>query len=340
MNISSHLPAKRFFRQAIGYLIAIICLIWVSHNIHFDKFLQSITTIAWGWIPLAVFFDVLSYFTQGVRWQLLLRPLGNLSVLRTTQAIYIGLFTNEILPLRAGEFIRVLLISRWLSVKFEAIIPSIISERLFDGIWLALAIGVILLFVPLPKEILGAEEVLGGVVLLLITLFIYIIFRKQKRRANKKLNKSSGWRLCRILSSFFERMANGIEAVGTMRFFFLSLTASLFILVFQIIAFWLLMVAYGLHLSLWTGAVVLLILRLGTIIPNAPSNVGTYQLFTVIGLSLYGVDKTVATGFSVIAFLILTIPLWALGLFFLGHTGLRWSMIRKEVATLATQRND
>ena len=171
---------KHFFKQALGYLIALVCLVWVFHNINFGQFLQSMKTIAWTWVPLAVFFDILSYYTQGIRWQLLLRPLGALSTLRTTQAIYVGLFTNEILPLRAGELVRIFLVSRWLSVKFESVIPSLIVERFFDGIWLALAIGTVAIFVTLPREILGAEEILGGIVVLVTAVFIYLVFRKEK----------------------------------------------------------------------------------------------------------------------------------------------------------------
>jgi len=61
--------------------------------------------------------------------------------------------------------------------------------------------------------------------------------------------------------------------------------------------------AYGLGLSFWVGAAVFLILHFGTALPNAPSNVGTYQFFTVLGLTLFGIDKTTATGFSVTAIL-------------------------------------
>ncbi len=72
--------------------------------------------------------------------------------------------------------------------------------------------------------------------------------------------------------------------------------------------------------------------------PNAPSNVGTYQFFTVLGLMLFDVDKTVAAGFSVAVFLILTVPLWIIGLFALGQTGLTLRMVREEVAKIAKQR--
>jgi hypothetical protein len=39
------------------------------------------------------------------------------------------------------------------------------------------------------------------------------------------------------------------------------------------------------------GAVVYLIVRLGTAVPNAPANVGTYQFFTVAGLTHFSVRR-------------------------------------------------
>ena len=57
----------------------------------------------------------------------------------------------------------------------------------------------------------------------------------------------------------------------------------------------------------------MIIVHLGTAIPNAPANVGTYQFFCVLGLSLFGVEKPLATALSVLIFVVLTIPLWLLG---------------------------
>jgi hypothetical protein len=42
----------------------------------------------------------------------------------------------------------------------------------------------------------------------------------------------------------------------------------------------------------------ILIVRLGTMIPNAPANVGSFQFFTFLALGSFGVEKTVAAGFS------------------------------------------
>ncbi|MEN6533183.1 MAG: lysylphosphatidylglycerol synthase domain-containing protein, partial [Bryobacteraceae bacterium] len=125
---------------------------------------------------------------------------------------------------------------------------------------------------------------------------------------------------------------------GSARSFYGAAALSSLLLALQVLSFWLVMRAYGMPLSIWHGAAVFLIVHLGTMVPNAPSNVGTYQFFTVLGLMLFDVDKTVAAGFSVAVFLILTIPLWVIGLFALGQTGLTLRMVREEVAKIAKQR--
>jgi len=253
--------------------------------------------------------------------------------LRATQAIYAGLFTNEVLPMRFGELVRAYLISRWVSAEFVSVIPSMAVERLFDGVWLALAIGVVAIFVTLPKDLVEAGDILGIIVLMATGLFVYVVFRKEKAILETS-RKSSTWTPLRLVMSVVERMAGGLRDIGVSRFIYMAFIFSVFILIFQIVAFWLIMLAYGLALSFWIGAVVFLIVHLGTAIPNAPSNVGTYQFFCVIGLSLFGVEKTLATGFSVVVFVLLTIPLWAIGMFALSRTGMSLTSIRNGINRL------
>jgi len=200
---------------------------------------------------------------------------------------------------------------------------------------LALFVGLAALFVPLPKTLLHAEEVLGVIVLAVTGLVLYLVLRREGlSEADAGSGRGVYRRLPRALAGGWARLARGIREIGLSRRFFLSLAVSALILIFQIIAFWLVMRAYGLPLSLWAGAVVLLIVHFGTAIPNAPSNVGSYQFFTVVALSMYGVDKTAATGFSIAVFFILTIPLWIIGLWAIGSTGMSLAAIRREIAAL------
>jgi glycosyltransferase 2 family protein len=332
-------PARQFFKQLAGYSLAGACLVWVFYDIAVEDLWHTMSAINWWLIALAVAFDIVSYVCQGFRWQLLLRSVGPVSTLRATQAIYAGLFFNETLPLRIGELVRAYLVARWFSAKVITIIPSIAVERLFDAVWLFAGIGITALFIPLPRDVAGAAQTLGMAVLILATLALYLIFWGRNKKALLQQSLAErGWKPVRRLFSFLSRVAEEIRQLGATRYFYYSLAVSSLILVLQILAFWLVMEAYGLHLSLWAGSAVLLILHLGTVIPNAPSNVGTYQFFCVAGLTFFGVDKTVAAGFSMVVFIILTVPLWAIGLFAIGRSGMTLKQIRADIKYLINMK--
>jgi glycosyltransferase 2 family protein len=322
-------------KTVLGYVIAIACLIWVFHDIHFDRLFSEIKNISWGLIILAVIFDILGYYMQGFRWQFLLKPLGQINSIKTTQAIYAGLFTNEIVPFRIGEFVRTYLVSRWLSISFWSVIPSLLVERFFDGIWLAIGVAITAMLVELPRNLVDAADILGVITISTIIIFVYLVFRKEKAISSRAATGKQHFRLAKIITSFLDRLANGIKSIGISRSFFASFFASALVLIFQMIAFWLVMKGYGLNLSIWVGAAVMLIVHLGTAIPNAPSNVGAYQFFCVVGLAIFGIDKTTATGFSVVVFIILTVPLWLLGFWAISRSGMTLKQIRNEISAIA-----
>lgn len=325
-------PVSPWVKQVLGYLVALACLVWVFHDIHVGRLWENFSNINWWLIALAIFFDIASYYCQGVRWELLLRPLGKITSLRTTQAIYAGLFTNEIVPLRPGELVRAYLVSRWLPAEFVSVIPSMAVERLFDGVWLTLAIALAAFYVPLPQDVLDAEEILGVVMLIAVGLFAYLVFGRSKTGDGE-----SGWKPLRAIKKFLHRLRGELREIGAAKSSYVSFIVSVLILVFQILAFWLVMRACGLESSLLAGAVVLLIVHIGTAIPNAPSNVGTYQFFTVVGLKLFGIDKTLASGFSVVVFIVLTVPLWVLGLLAISRSGMTLAFIRSEIGKIVSK---
>jgi uncharacterized protein (TIRG00374 family) len=329
--------SSQFARRAASYLVAAVCLVWVFHDIHPVKLGRSLTTVNWWWIALAVALDILSYFCQGLRWRLLLLPVGKLSTFRVTQAIYAGLFTNEVLPMRFGEVVRAFLVSRWLSASFASIVPSMIVERLLDGVWLALAVGLAALFVRLPRDVLDVVDIFALAVLVSIGLFIYIVYREDKASYDETTLNQSAPKVRGLLVSLVGRIGGGLRSIGLSRFLFMSLGVSLAMLSLQALAFWLVMRAYRLPLPFWVGGVVFLIVHLGTAIPGAPANVGSYQFFTVVGLTLFGVEKSLAAGFSIVVFALLTIPLWIIGSLAFSLSGTTLSAVREQVTVLVSQ---
>ncbi len=324
----------RILRQVIGYAIAVACLVWVFYGTHPERLLGQIGDINWGWVAVGIIFDFLSYLSQAYRWHLLLKPTCHVPVVKTTHAIYSGLFSNVILPFRTGELVRAYLVSRWTGARFVNVIPSVMVERFFDAVWLGVGVGLTALLVDLPKNLVRAADILGIVVLSFIAIFITLVIRTEKQLEKNRPERHYKWKLLDIIARTLNRLAVGIKTIHTSPSFYLALLVSPLFLIFQALALWFIMVGYGLHISILAGMSVMMILLLGIAIPNTPSNVGTYQFFVVVGLTLFEIDKTTASGFSVVAFIVLTIPLWILGFIAITHTRMRLRDIQNEISRL------
>jgi uncharacterized protein (TIRG00374 family) len=291
----------------------------------------AVRELRWGPVALAVVVDVLSYVTQGLRWRLLLRPVGHVSWLEATQAIYAGLFASEVLPMRPGELLRAYAVGRRLGTGVSAVLPSIMVERLFDGVWLVAGLGLTALLVPLPPDGVRAANVLGVLILLATALFVLVVADAPRGRSSgpPPVRNRNGAARSAIVE-WLDRLRWGASAIGVGRATWLAFGLSLVLLAGQSLAFWLVVRAYGLNVNVWDAAATLLIVHLGTAVPNAPANVGTYQFFCVVGLMLFGVARPAAAGFSMVVFVILTAPLWVLGSAALARTGVSLAALRRS----------
>jgi glycosyltransferase 2 family protein len=79
------------------------------------------------------------------------------------------------------------------------------------------------------------------------------------------------------------------------------------------------------------------VINLGVSLPNAPANIGSYQFFCVLGLSVFEIEKTKATGFSIFAFLALNLPFAILGFVALIRSGLSLKSMRERVSHLPAE---
>lgn len=289
-----HRALKHWRAAALG-LLSLVCaggaLWWVVRSFDGPTFWRQATHLDWRWVMAAVFFDVLSYVGQGYRWRQLLRPITNLSPWRTTRAIYAGLFVNEVVPMRPGEAVRGLIVAQESGLRISRILPSMVAERLMDGVWLMLAIVCSSFFVSFPGSIQRFTTAAAGICGVL--LLALILARK------------------RIPVSWLNALQNRA-----------AFATSVVILLGQGLAVWSVLKACHLGLSPFAGMVTMLVLRVGTMLPAAPANVGTHQLSTMLGLSLFGISHTISSSIAFIVFAVLTIPLWFAGLLAIASLGL------------------
>ena len=130
-------PSRRkmpsWLPQSLGYGFSLGCLLWVLHGYPVNELMQAIPSLDWRWVSVAVLADLAIYVAQAWRWNTLLAPVVRLRFWRTVQIVYIGLFANEVLPLRAGELIRWYLLAHWNDLRLSLSFASVTVERLIDG---------------------------------------------------------------------------------------------------------------------------------------------------------------------------------------------------------------
>lgn len=318
--------------RILGYGLALVCLVWVLHDFHIVQAMHDIANVDWRWVLLGMAFDVVSYGVQALRWKFLLKPFGNVRLTRSIRAVYTGLFANLVFPLRPGEFFRSYLLATSENITLGRVLGSLGVERLIDLVIATASLAVASLFVDLPRRFNRVADILGVVTLVVLAVIVSLIFYLEIKLGSDTPPETEG--------RGFRAKALGalsvLHAIGTAPSFYPALLLSLLMPFCQILGLWAMVKSYGLHLPFLASAVVLLVINLGVSLPNAPANVGSYQFFCVLGLSVFQVEKTTATGFSIFAFLALTFPFVFLGFAALMRSGLSLRSMRERVVGLPT----
>jgi glycosyltransferase 2 family protein len=323
-------PEKSRVPRIIGYGLAIASLIWVFRDFHFFKALDELANVNYRWVLVGISFDVLSYGVQALRWKWLLSPFGKVRLGRAIRSVYAGLFANMVFPLRPGEVLRSYLLSNSEEISIGKVLGSVGVERLVDLVIAAAGLAIVSLVVDLPPRFKKIADTLGIVTLILLAIVVLLILYLEI-----KLGKDLGpeGRPRRLPGKVMAALM-GLHAMGTAPSFYPAVLASILMPFCQVVGLWAMMKAYGLPLSFPAAVAVLLVINLGVSLPNAPANVGSYQFFCVVGLGVFQVEKSTATGFSIFAFLALTIPISLLGFVALIRSGLSLRSMRERVSHL------
>ncbi|MBI4904436.1 MAG: flippase-like domain-containing protein [Acidobacteria bacterium] len=307
---------------ALIYALSVGCLIWVYRDFDWKNELPRVKQIHWAWVVLAVASDILVYVLQSWRWRILLTPVCDAPLLRTMQAVYIGLFANEVLPLRSGEAIRCYLQAKWTGISFPVAVSSALIERFFDGVWLILGFLVTTFFLPVQGRMKYGAGVLAVLVAMLALLLLYAVHRR---------DAAQDWLARYRWLSVLRHLVEGLHHMGQSRTFYLSAAVSFLYLAMQMVPIYAMMRGYDLdHLTFAHAGAVLVILRLGTVVPGPPGNIGLFNVFALGAFRVIGVDRQTAKGLSGVMFFVITVPLIIAGIIAVASAGVTLRDLQKK----------
>lgn len=300
---------RKILLFVVTNLISAVCLWWTLRDAHLSELKDDLLTMNWWWVVVAVIADIGVYCWHGLRWSLLLQPLAPVTFWSATRAVYVGLFTNEVLPFRVGELVRCYLVGSWNKLPFSVMLSSAVIERVFDGIWLSLCLLVTLFYVPFPDSfrfVVNLGYFTAAVALgLSILLFLAVHYRE---KAHAMLSGDGLRKQLRLV-------IDDLQLICRSRYMYFSLFQSLPYLLLSTIPIYASILGYGFDLSLSTAFAIMVILRVGSVVPQAPGNIGVYQFLTKETLvKVFDVVPDQAARFSLVLWGIVTLPLLISGL--------------------------
>lgn len=293
----------------------LLVLLVISVRGELDQLPDKLAQADWRLIVPAVALYFVGVAIRSARWKVLL-PGYDVKTTTLFQALVVGFTVNNLLPLRVGEVARAYLLSRWCRIPYGATFASLVVERVFDGLSLAILLLLSLLMVPsaaghlLLGGVLAAGAFLAGALLLALAAWRASALMAVVHLITGRLPEHIGSALDRLAENFARSLANVHNPAKLLPLLALSLLAWCF----ELGLFFVLMLAFGLPGSYPLALLVGSAANFATLIPSSPGYVGTFD-GALIGVlrDVAGVTASQALAYDVVVHATLFLPVVVVG---------------------------
>lgn len=286
------------------------------------------THMDWRWLTFGAVFNVVVFLLQACRWWYLLLPVERVHYGQFVRATYVGLYANEVLPLRAGELIRCFLLARSSKIPLSVSFASALIERLFDGVWLMACFFVALKVGRLPHAMVRGGDVLLVIIVVLALTLAYGMYGR-KQTMNLLFFDVN-------LPAWFNTLIEDLHLIGHSRLLYYSFFVSGASMLLQVVPIYAIIKAYHLSLSWEASFTAMVLLRISTALPQAPGNIGLFNWVAARTLALYGIKLSQAKGFSIVLWTAVTLPLIGVGFVIILLAGINMAHLHRQATDAAS----
>jgi uncharacterized protein (TIRG00374 family) len=321
---------RRLVKALLGLVVSLALLAYLFWTTDLAAVGARLRDTRWGWLVASVVLAYASLWARSRRWFYLFPPGSRPSHLfNAVMILYMG---NNLLPLRAGELLRVFVVARR-GQPVWTIVATVVVERVLDGLAICLMLAGVFLVLPVPREVRWAALALLLVDLLLIGLVAVIASAPEAGRAIVRTafnwigvvrtpgdpgRRASLARIEDRALHIVDTIHRGLEAIRTPASALPIALWSVAVWVFIAFSFWVALWSAHLFLPLSAAWTLIAFVGLGVSVPSSPGFVGVIQAATVVGLSLYGVSRSDALSFSLLLHASQFIPVTVHGLILLA----------------------
>jgi len=283
----------------------------------------------------AVIVTGLTYVLRALRWQYVLAPLGHAHFTNAFRATVIGFAATFLLPARAGEVIRPLLLARREGLPATATFATIILERLMDMVTV-LALFAVFVLTADPATVSAqpahlARVKAGGLLaaaaaaVALTVAFVAAGHPERLGRWALRIERVLPARLARMVAKFVESFTQGLGVLRQPRRLVVSLALSVPLWMSIAAGIWLTSLAFHITFPYVGSFLVMTILVVGVAMPTPGAVGGFHAAYQIAVQSFFGAPDDRAIGAAIVLHAVSFVPVTLLGLVFMARDGLSLS---------------
>jgi len=311
--------------QALVSLVALAAVVWWAtkqESPHIPTGGDAIT-----WIVAGMGLYVVATLVRAERWHQILEHTGVNAKRTDCYALTtVGYMGNNVLPARAGEALRVVLLSPRCDASKRTLISSIVAERVLD------VIALLTIFVVTVYGVLDTAEVLptnrpllvtgiGILLLVAATLAVWVL------RRHPMLHRIRDW---------LRPLADSPRALVS-RWGLVLLAGTFLLWTVEASVYWSVARAIDLNISI-SGALYLVALtNFVAALPAAPGSLGTFDAAVAWGADKLGAAGSVALSYVILIRFVLYVPITIVGLVVLVTRYGGWSRLRSATRLEASR---
>ncbi len=297
LSLANRLPV-RWQNMALNVGISLFFLDLVFAEINLKAVGQALTTANyWMLIPSTLFVVIHLYF-RTLRWQWLLKPMGEVAFWPAFRALVIGITGNTLLPARAGEFLRAYVLGRSTGLSKTGVFATLVVERIFDGLTVLLIL-VAVVILGIRDQRLQTVGLLGGI--FYVGAIVALVFFMAKRHwADSLVHKLLPEKMAQLILSLLDGFSSGLAILKNPRQLGMVTFWNMFTWAMIPLSFWFALLAFDFGPPIpWQAPVLMLpVMAMGLTIPAAPGGVGIVQAAVKLTLDLSFAKLPVAPNFE------------------------------------------
>ena len=329
----------------IGMLISIGCLYFVFRNIDIVKLFETLHSVNYLYLLVAMGLQLSTIWLRAERWKYLLAPIKPLTFRHLVPATMIGFMANNVLPARAGEFIRAYVIGKKERISKTSSFATIILERVCDMMTMLGFLLLVVVFVRFPQTSYAGTspsfispdllKKAGGLsALLVLGILVVLVLLKEcpqkttaiARRLLQPLPQSISRSALKLLESF----RTGLQVLKTGRHLLFLVFWSLLIWSMAVFGGWLILHAFALNLSFMAAMLITVTTSFSVALPSSPGYIGPFHAAVSAGVLFFvpDMDKSAAAGIAIVFHLACIAPITIAGLYYLWKENMSFAEIQ------------